>query len=88
MLVQGQDIHISFCEQHAFLRGNGSPGLKQAIEMVAFGVDRGFTGIKIFGILIRFNAAPPEGDNLTCQIINGKDNPSPEPIIYPPGLGA
>ena len=64
----------------------GGTGGGEIVELMAFGKERGFAGVDVFGLGIGRKPAPAEGDDAPAPIGDRKHQPVVEKIAQPPAL--
>ncbi len=62
----------------------GLPGLGQAVEQPALGVQRAFRGIEVLGLAFAHDAAA-EGHGAVLPVEDGEDDPVPEAVVVAAG---
>ena len=75
VLVQAEQVHVSFHDQYPPPLPHRVPGLVQPVEHVAFAINGGFRRIEILGLIFVGKRSPPEPDHAAARGVNRKDEP-------------
>jgi len=85
MLMQHNDVHITFHHQHATLVANRRARLRQAIELAPFFKNRRLGRIQIFGLTLAHHATA-KTNYLIALIDDRKHHPIAKAIIFALGF--
>ena len=62
-LMQRHHVHVTFRQHGGLPRGDGAPGLLEAVQVLALLVQQGIAAVDVLGLVLVGDDAPAEGDH-------------------------